>query len=57
MSSEVGREANGAARTRVHDTDAERPGPLVEFMQSLHLQGLNLTRDDDRGRTVPGGES
>ena len=24
--------------------------PFVEFMESLHLNGLDLTRDPDRGR-------
>jgi prevent-host-death family protein len=24
--------------------------PLVEFLESLHLDGLDLTREDDRGR-------
>jgi len=26
--------------------------PLVEFMESLHLHGLDLTRESDRGRDV-----
>ena len=26
--------------------------PLVQFMESLHLDGLDLTRDPDRGRDV-----
>lgn len=26
--------------------------PLVDFMESLDLDGLDLTRDDDRGRDV-----
>ncbi len=26
--------------------------PLVEFLESLQLDGLDLTRDDDRGREL-----
>jgi antitoxin Phd len=26
--------------------------PLVAFMESLHLDGLDLTRDDDSGRDI-----
>jgi antitoxin Phd len=26
--------------------------PLVEFLESLHLGGLDLTREDDRGRDL-----
>lgn len=30
---------------------ADRP-PLVDFLQGLHLDGLDLTRDPDRGRDI-----
>jgi antitoxin Phd len=26
--------------------------PLIEFLESLHLGGLDLTREDDRGRDL-----
>jgi antitoxin Phd len=26
--------------------------PLVEFLESLHIEGLDLTREDDRGRDL-----
>jgi antitoxin Phd len=26
--------------------------PLLEFLESLHLDGLDLTREDDRGRDL-----
>jgi prevent-host-death family protein len=30
----------------------ERRVPFVTFMESLHVDGLDLTRDEDRGRDV-----
>ena len=35
---------------RLASTDPRKP--LVEFMESLHLDGLDLTRESDRGRDV-----
>jgi hypothetical protein len=26
--------------------------PLIDFMESLHVEGLDLTREPDRGRDI-----